>query len=423
MRSMFPEHFPVSEDDRLRTWKSGRIVFDTNVLLNLLRYSKANRDDFLEVMSQLEDRLWLPHQVALEYLRNWREVSSEQKRELQRLIAEIEGMKPPRGLESMRATSTLDAQRISKEWEAAKAGLRTLVEREGLAVETQRHDDGEPEETHSKITELYEGKVGEAFGDDRIPTLTAEALKRIKAKTPPGFEDRGKDDGGVGDVFVWLQLLEFADRESAPIIFVTDDTKSDWWHKHRGERLGPRTELIAEFTARVGQPVLFYSSRRFLEVAKETAVATPSTEVIEEAGSVAKMWSTLVDRSTLMSATEMGRRFVEGDMTRRPDPTSLLRRQLLRRDHGVHHLGYYSREQLTLDIALVEAAIANLEFEARVTGDGSRADELEDLHRRSESLHELRSEMHLDEEPRDSWDEPTAIDRDDPDEEGAAGET
>jgi PIN like domain len=44
-------------------------VIDTNVLLNLYRYNESTRDDPLEVLQKVGDRLWVPHQVMKEFWR------------------------------------------------------------------------------------------------------------------------------------------------------------------------------------------------------------------------------------------------------------------------------------------------------------------------------------------------------------------
>lgn len=51
-----------------KVWKDGIIVFDTNVLLNLYRYSEEARDELLELMKSFQKRLWMPYQVGLEFL-------------------------------------------------------------------------------------------------------------------------------------------------------------------------------------------------------------------------------------------------------------------------------------------------------------------------------------------------------------------
>ena len=70
MRSSFCGYYPPTPDDYERLWKEATIVLDTNVLLNLYRLPTSARDEFLTVLDLLKDRLWVPHQVALEFQRN-----------------------------------------------------------------------------------------------------------------------------------------------------------------------------------------------------------------------------------------------------------------------------------------------------------------------------------------------------------------
>ncbi len=50
----------------MRIAEQALFVFDTNVLLNLYRYQSGTRDELLNVLAQLSDRIWIPHHVALE---------------------------------------------------------------------------------------------------------------------------------------------------------------------------------------------------------------------------------------------------------------------------------------------------------------------------------------------------------------------
>ncbi|MFD2881820.1 PIN-like domain-containing protein [Paenibacillus rhizoplanae] len=46
------------------------VFFDTNMLLNFHRYSNSTNKDFFNVLTRVKDRLWIPHQVLLEYMYN-----------------------------------------------------------------------------------------------------------------------------------------------------------------------------------------------------------------------------------------------------------------------------------------------------------------------------------------------------------------
>src|SRR4030095_8817498 len=70
MREMFPGYYARTEEEIKRLWDAGRIVLDSNLLLNLYRYSKPTRLDFLKTLRALQSQLWLPYQTAEEFQRN-----------------------------------------------------------------------------------------------------------------------------------------------------------------------------------------------------------------------------------------------------------------------------------------------------------------------------------------------------------------
>ena len=65
------QHFYAPDEgavaDALRT---GLVALDTNVLLSLYRFQSNARDDLFRALESLENRLWIPYQVALEFHRN-----------------------------------------------------------------------------------------------------------------------------------------------------------------------------------------------------------------------------------------------------------------------------------------------------------------------------------------------------------------
>ena len=65
------EHFRVLGPQHIReALRNGMLVLDTNVLLNLYRYNDKTVDDLLKVASAARGRLFVPHQVVNEFLRN-----------------------------------------------------------------------------------------------------------------------------------------------------------------------------------------------------------------------------------------------------------------------------------------------------------------------------------------------------------------
>lgn len=67
MKNIFPGYSRKSEEDIKKMWEKSTLIFDANVLLNLYRYSDSTRDTILDLIEKFSDRIWLPHQSALEY--------------------------------------------------------------------------------------------------------------------------------------------------------------------------------------------------------------------------------------------------------------------------------------------------------------------------------------------------------------------
>src|SRR5688572_27832876 len=65
----FDAYLSPSAEDFERVLTSGLVVLDTNVLLNLYRYSALARDEFLAVLQKIGSQIWLPHQVLAEFWR------------------------------------------------------------------------------------------------------------------------------------------------------------------------------------------------------------------------------------------------------------------------------------------------------------------------------------------------------------------
>lgn len=89
LRSKFPEYFPPTEAESAKYWKEGIIVPDANVLLNLYRCSKETRESLLKAFEEVKDRLWFPHQVVKEFVKNRRCVMLEQRAIYQSYTAQL----------------------------------------------------------------------------------------------------------------------------------------------------------------------------------------------------------------------------------------------------------------------------------------------------------------------------------------------
>ena len=310
MKNLFPQYLVLSDNDYKAIWENGLIVFDANVLLSLYRYQKSTREQFLAVLERLADRIWIPHQVALEFYRNRLNVIGEQ---IQR-FDEVKKVVNNSHVALVKALDELDLKKRHSliNPEPLIEGYKKIVDDFLRAMDelssTQQQLSGD-DPLRNCIEKIFEGRVGEPFSSQNaLDDLYKIAETRFKLKIPPGFMDNDKDKnapdeyfaGGLihkakyGDFIVWNQLLDFAKKSNKrQVLFVTDDNKADWWYKldvQGNKTIGPRPELIeeAKLLANIDSFVM-YNSARFLNFANTFLKEEVSKEVLDEVRDVSRI--------------------------------------------------------------------------------------------------------------------------------------
>jgi hypothetical protein len=292
MRSGFREWYPPTPEELQRLWTDAVIVLDSNVLLGLYQYPPSALEEFLSVLEAVRERLWLPHQAALEFHRNRELRIPEQWQVLDRISREIENLSSSLdslGLPEFHPTLEMD------EFEARRQDVREALE--ALADHVRAAREKTPELTaleiltrdplFDRITSIFEDRVGEPFSAEDLRQCCREGESRYAAEIPPGFKDREKDQRvRYNDVVIWKQTLRMSTSAEPdarrPAIFVTNDRKDDWWRRRHGAILGPRTELIREYMDEVGQDFHMYTPSGFLEAARQHLEVDVSRETIDD---------------------------------------------------------------------------------------------------------------------------------------------
>lgn len=303
MKGLFPQYDDSPIQEYRTIWRTAVFVFDTNVLLNLYRYHVGTRDELLNVLDQLSERTWIPHHVALEFQRNRLKVIAEQNRRFADVRRTVQKARSSlfsdlEKLQLLKRHSLIDPQSLTSGFE--KLADEFLRELDKLQAAQQKLT--APDPLKQKIESLFVGRVGKApGGQPDVDELYKLAEARFKIKIPPGYEDAAKDrdepdeyiSGGIiykrkyGDFLIWKQMLEHSESVRAvSIIFVTDDSKEDWWQIIESDgpkTIGPRPELIEEARASAGvEKLLMYNPEGFLKYAKEFLSAQVSEETLTE---------------------------------------------------------------------------------------------------------------------------------------------
>jgi PIN like domain len=278
MKIIFPGYSKKNEKEIKSIWDSCVIVFDTNTLLNLYRYSDATRETILELISKLSERIWLPHQAALEYNKNRYEVIADQEKAYKEFIDKIIQIQ-----KDLQSTSKPPFLSFSLHGDLDKAFEKVNAE---VVENINRYKNYLKEDPiYDTLSNLFEGKIGQPFSSDDLKEIYKQGEERYKAKIPPGYEDEKNKDGirMYGDLVLWKQVIAKSKADKKPIVLVTDERKTDWWWKIKdGRNMGPRQELVEEMMKEAGTEFHMYSSERFLSYGKHYLDEKVNKEALEE---------------------------------------------------------------------------------------------------------------------------------------------
>lgn len=285
MKTLFPGYFTPSESEFATLWSDSLFAFDANVLLGLYRSSAETQQVFFSVLDKIDDRIFLPHQAAREYLQrrlgvisiradSYGKIRNESEKFAKLVDLVVQEHSLPNGKEMVTAAKDA-ANKILDLVEAAAKVEPDLLHTDGLLV---------------RLAGLFGEKTGNPYDQSRLKEIHAEGAQRYAQGIPPGYKDEKKGEPDkYGDLTIWFQLIDQAKLTKKPIIFVTGDAKEDWWLQHRGETFGPRPELRQEMMLAAGVHFYMYTAPRFLEFAAQfldlkldTKKAESEFEKIEE---------------------------------------------------------------------------------------------------------------------------------------------
>lgn len=258
MKKAFPHYY---KPDFQKLWNEALFAFDSNVLLSIYESSEMAKRQIIEVLEHHMDRLFIPHQFALEYLNNRPTTILKQVANYQKAEKRIKDL-----MDDLRANNrhpfigqpALDnLNMVLDELAKHRKDLDTLIH-------SDRYQD--------RIAEIFAGRVVGEMSEDTLEAQYKKAAVRFDDEIPPGYKDRDKPHPErYNDYIGWFQIIRHATEVEKPVILVTDDAKEDWWDNRgkdvRKGPLGPRLELIAEFMRECKQGFWLYRTDRFLEYA------------------------------------------------------------------------------------------------------------------------------------------------------------
>ena len=284
MKGMFPGYFANNSENIKGIWEDCLFVLDANVLLNLYRYSAETSSELFEIFTLLHDRLWVPNQVAKEYLNNRVSAISQQVKVYDDALKGLAELK--KAFENPKQHPFLSEGAMKGFLESHAKLVQELGESKGSYLSKIERDD-----IKDRLEDLLDGRVGNGLTNDEALEVISLGQVRYSQKVPPGYKDAKKGgDSEVlddklkpfGDYIVWTQTIQKAKKDNVPVVFVTGDSKEDWWTIYSGKPLEPHPQLVDEFVQCVGRSFYMYLPEVFMEKANEYLKRVTSQRAMEE---------------------------------------------------------------------------------------------------------------------------------------------
>lgn len=272
----------ISKDAFKSLYSSDPIyIFDTNVYLNLLRYSKKTSQELLLIYRLIQGNISVLPQVNREFKKNLSIVEKQRFTNAKKSVTEIKN-----AINSCNGAITKQLQFFIKYkfggsqeiFSKSISDLETLkksLEQYGENCIKQENDGFmDKKEIEDFFLMICVHSELEGFSPSTLFDIYKDGDIRYKYKIPPGYMDDPRNNpksskDGVdifGDLVMWYEIIDFGKKKGKPIIFVTADTKEDWFSGKEDHATSPREELIKEYEERSnGNQICILTDNKFVE--------------------------------------------------------------------------------------------------------------------------------------------------------------
>ena len=314
MRKTFADFYGQPKDVK-EVWADAYFSFDSSFLLELFDLSAKTRDECIKLLSSIpREKRFLTFQAAREYHSGVRGVIQKHKNRKAEVDKITGGVTLP-GFSSLSKNESFFSADPDEVFGAHAAILKEPIEQWKKSITATvanlvKQYENDCQVTKKDIADAFDGCVAEPFDDDWLLEKHAIAVVRADSRIPPGYADKESGNKGLnpyGDVLMWFELLEETERRKKPLIFVTKDSKGDWFAKDENKRiLHPRPELATEMQRVAKQRFILYEFHDFLTTApsylgKGVAISESGLKEIAEAEIVSRArkqrWRELMQES------------------------------------------------------------------------------------------------------------------------------
>lgn len=262
----FGHHYRPVSARVIAAFRDGLIVLDTNVLLNVFRYTPSARKELLGVLEGIADRCFVPHQVA--HNRNRVKVVADRQTELQQISEEMTAIKKSvrTVINGFKNRSILRASDVPALEEAVADFLAALERAHDDAFDQYDLEPdrlvGQLDKWTARLDEIFAGRVGPRPSESVLASDVKESERRHRESLAPGFKDQTH-----GDYLWWAEVLRHTALPGKPLLVVSDDSaKGDWVHEERGLPVGPQPILIEDVISAGGKDLVLLTTRDLLQL-------------------------------------------------------------------------------------------------------------------------------------------------------------
>lgn len=274
-----------------------KIVIDTNVLLNMYRYTSETANSILDAFEIFKDMIWVPFLVGLEFNENREKVILQQisifKETEKCLNSNYQDLK-----NKLKKLNIENRHPLIITDEISKSFKQLIdIEKEKITKLEKEYIEGiKDDPIGNRINDLLIKHIIEPnHHQSDIKKYNNEAELRYKHKIPPGYEDNKKDGyiffNGItytkkySDYIIWQEIIEKVKKDKIEnLIFITDDLKEDWFKQKSiiGKKT-LRSELVNEIKNKTDLDIIEHmTSLGFLKFINNSQINTIEENTIHE---------------------------------------------------------------------------------------------------------------------------------------------
>ncbi|RAP07222.1 PIN-like domain-containing protein [Bacillus velezensis] len=281
------------------------IVCDTNVYLGLYRFSPDFANFALDCLRKIQAHIMIPYTVKIEYDKHYHALFKRRQGKIENSIEDTMNLIEKQQNKLKNSCATLITRqfpgadelqdKIDEKYDELKTMLTSYFEQRSVLTLIQ--DSWTSDVVKEFVQKLIDDKqIMQDFTRDEIYKICEEGEKRYKKEIPPGYKD-GKNKDGIrkySDLILWKEVLQFSKERQRNIIFVTDDSKADWWNR-KNDKVEFLSQLYEEFAkdtrkrksenggvAGPSMKIVPFVSADFYE-AVSRSMNIPKTDVVEQA--------------------------------------------------------------------------------------------------------------------------------------------